>query len=397
MANSAKAIINRKRIRKDGRARIYLRVIIARAVKDINLDVAWYPDLFVDGQCKPREKKDKEADDINLIIADATAKASEIFIQYRLRRRSLNMQMFLSDYQSNIVNKDDFLAYYEQKMKDRLRDGEIEASTLDNHRVTLNHLRKWKKVIHFADLDERTAFQFEKFLLKKTGAQSINARFGQHRNFKTYLNLAKREKIEFEHPYDYFSAKTSPGRFLPLTQEQFQAIWDAYHDNIYIGTEREVVRAFLFCCVTGMRHGDVRRMSMDWIDGDFFEFIPYKTRRHGTIVRVPASKEALNLIADEMHEVGREPLFSRIAEQTQNKIMRQVGRGIGFKINLCFQIARETFATLYMEQNGKLEVLASFLGHTTTKMSEKYVKIRDARKKQEMERISSFIKKKSPY
>jgi integrase len=329
-------------------------------------------------------KSDKSADDLNLIIGDAMARSSEIFVQYRLRRKALTMAQFLIEFKTNL-NKDDFLAYYEFKMLQRLKEGEIELPTRINHQVTLNHLRNWKKNILFSELDDRTAYQFEKYLLRKTGAQSMNARWGQHRNFRTYLNAAKREKIEFMHPYDYFSPKTGISRFIPLTQDQFQTIWDCYQEGIYLGTEREVVRAFLFCCVTGMRHGDVRRVTMDWIDGDFFDFIPYKTRRHGTKVRVPASREALDLMADEMDEVGREPMFSRITEQKQNELVREVGKSIGFSINLCFQIARETFATLYMEQDGKLEVLASFLGHTTTKMSEKYVKIRDQRKRQEMD------------
>jgi integrase len=141
-----------------------------------------------------------------------------------------------------------------------------------------------------------------------------------------------------------------------------------------------------------MRHGDVRRMRMDWLDGDFIDFVPYKTRKHGTRVRVPASNYALNLIAEEMAEVGKEPMFCTAAEQTQNMIIREIGKTLHLKVNLCFQIGRETFATLYMENDGKLEVLASYLGHTSTKMSEKYVKIRDGRKKQEMERIEGFLK-----
>jgi len=36
-------------------------------------------------------------------------------------------------------------------------------------------------------------------------------------------------------------------------------------------------------------------------------------------------------------------------------------------------------------------VLSSLLGHTTTKMSEKYVKIRDQRKKEEAHRIAGFL------
>jgi integrase/recombinase XerD len=391
MANSASAYLNSKRVRKDGMAAIYLRVIIHRKIQYINLDVSWYPSLFFDGECRKFGKV--KPDDINLIISDALAKASEIFIQYRLRRIPLSMEAFLREFKTNL-NKDDFLVYYKNKMMQRLKEGEIESSSRRSHEVTLNHLRNWKKVLLFSELDDRTAFNFERYLVKKTGSQSMNSRWGQHRNFKTYLNAAKRDNIEFIHPYDYYSAKTCESKFIPLTQDQFRTIWKEYHSRGYVGTERAVVRGFLFCCVTAMRHSDVRRVCLDWVEGDFFDFIPQKTKRHGTRVRVPASKEALILMAEEMNEVGREPMFRSISEQKQNKIMTQIGKKIGFlKTNLCFQIARETFATLYMEMDGKLEVLASLMGHTTTSMTEKYVKIRDQRKREEMERISSFFRK----
>jgi integrase len=372
-------------------AAIYLRVIIHRKIQYINLDVSWYPSLFLDGECRKFGKV--KPDDINLIISDALAKASEIFIQYRLRRIPLSMEAFLREFKTNL-NKDDFLVYYKNKMMQRLKEGEIESSSRRSHEVTLNHLRNWKKVLLFSELDDRTAFNFERYLVKKTGSQSMNSRWGQHRNFKTYLNAAKRDNIEFIHPYDYYSAKTCASKFIPLTQDQFRTIWKEYHSRGYVGTERAVVRGFLFCCVTAMRHSDVRRVCLDWVEGDFFDFIPQKTKRHGTRVRVPASKEALILMAEEMNEVGREPMFRSISEQKQNKIMTQIGKKIGFmKTNLCFQIARETFATLYMEMDGKLEVLASLMGHTTTSMTEKYVKIRDQRKREEMDRISSFFRK----
>lgn len=392
MAASASIIINSQRKKQDGKAAIYLQVIIDRQVKRINLECSWYPEHFKDGRCMPLSKKDKSCDDTNLIISDALAKATEIFVQYRLRRLSISMDAFLREYKTNL-NKDDFLAYYEWKMMQRMKDREIEYSSKQSHEVTLNHLRRFRKVILFSDLNDRWAFKFDRWLEKNTGIKSPNSKWGQHRNIKTYLNAAKRDRIEFIHPYDYFKAKTVESRFQPLTLDNFLKLWKGYHERLYTGTDREVVRAFLFCCLTGMRHGDVRRVRMDWIDGDFFDFVPWKTRKHGTRVRVPASAYALNLMAEEMQEVGKEPMFKRISEQKQNEILRAIGKELHFKVNLCFQIGRETFATLYMENDGKLEVLASYLGHTSTKMSEKYVKIRDARKKEEMERIEKFIKK----
>jgi integrase len=392
IAASLKIILNSARKKKDGKAAIYLRVIIQRKSHKIPLKVDWYISHWDAKKqtCKPTQKDDQACNDTNLIIRDNLARATEILVQYRLRRLGLSLETFLKEFHSNL-NKENFLVYMEQKMRERVKNGEIELSSKKNHMVTLNHLKKWKKELLFSQLDDMTAHKFEQFLIKKTGSQSINARGGQHRNFKTYLNQARKDKINFIHPYDFFKLKSEMGRFQPMTQAEFLDMWNYYNGLEIKRTDREVLRAFLFACVTGMRHSDIRRMNMDWISGDFFDFIPYKTRRFGTRVRIPVTKEAMALLADELDEVGKEPMFCRISEQKQNKFISDIAKMLDVKNPVCFQVARETFATLYMEKDGKLEVLASFMGHTTTKMSEKYVKIRDQRKREESLRISSFF------
>jgi integrase len=394
MSFSIQAVINSRRIKKNGTASIYLRIIINRQFKDLPLDLSWHVDLWKNEKCQPTNKKCTVANDYNLIIDAAKSKAHEIFVQYRLRNLPLSLDVFMKEYRSNL-NRDDFVVYYRQKMLQRLKEKEITESSVKSHKVTLKYLERWKKEFMFSGLDERTAIQFDEWLFKKTGANSINGRWSHHRNFKTYLNFAKKDKIQFINPYDFFTAKQTMGRFQPLTFAQFMDIWDAYQGDWYGAKDRDVVRAFLFACFTGMRHSDVRRMNIEWMDGDFIEFIPYKTRKHGTKVRVPATPEALKLLSQEIADSRRSVLFCSISEQKQNEAMREIGKQIGFKGNLCFQVARETFATLYMENGGKLEVLASFLGHTSTKMSEKYIKIRDSRKREEADKISGFIKTKN--
>ncbi len=392
VAASLKIVPNVSRIKKDGCAALYLRVIIDRASVKIPLKISWDHRLWDDKNqcCKPRHKDDKACADTNLIIKDALGRATEILVQYRLKRLSISLDLFLKEYRSNL-NKEDFLVYYEQKVVVRLRNEEITFESRKNHLATLNHLKAWKKTLLFSEINEKTAYEFDRFLQKKTGSQTMNARWGQHKNFKTYLNQAKKDRINFIHPYDFFKAKSEMGRFQPLTQSEFLDLWQYYHGIEIKGTNREVLRAFLFGCCTGMRHSDVRRFTLDWIDGDFIDFVPHKTRRFGTRVRIPVTKEAMEMIGDELDEVGRSPLFARISEQKQNKIIAEIAAMIGIKNPVCFQVGRETFATLYMEKDGKLEVLAAFLGHTSTKMSEKYVKIRDQRKREEAQRISSFF------
>lgn len=302
------------------------------------------------------------------------------------------MRMFLNSFQSNLDTVN-FLAYYETKMNLRNKEGEICIGTKRDHIATLNHLKKWNGVNFFDDLNNRTAHQFDQYLQLKTQCKSINGRCGHHKNFKTYLNCARLEdQIKFNHPYDSFKIKTEMGRFQPLSKEQFLSFWALYKDPTMHPTQKKVLRAFLFACITGMRHSDIRRVNMDWIEGEFLEFTPYKTRRFGTKVKMPLIKEALDLLGDEMDEVGEYMFFKSISEQKGNEIINEISNTLGIKMKLCFQVARETFATLYMEHNGKLEVLSSFMGHTTIKMTQKYVKIMDQRKKQESTRISEFIK-----
>lgn len=392
---SAKVTYNKQRVRGDGTVMLYLRVIIDCQRKDISLKIYWPVDRFDEkkGLCLAREKDCEKHKDVNVIMADAQAKAAEIFVQYRLKRMDLTLPVFLEEYKSN-VSRNDFLTYYENRMLERCRLGEINEESVRTQRVTLNHLKAWKGTLLFSQLNNRTAAHFDSYLLRKTKAKSINARWGQHKNFKTYLNQAKkRDNISFVNPYDYFRCKSEMGRFQPLTKDQLIHLYEFYDDPLIHATHRKVLRAFLFGCFTGMRHSDIRRMDLEWMDGEFLDFVPYKTRRYGTRVRVPLTGEAVELLADEMDEGNPAKLFRGFSEQKDNEYINEVGKVCDINMKLCFQIARETFATLYMEHEGKLEVLSAFLGHKTTQMTEKYVKIMDQRKKTEGVRISGFRKR----
>ena len=388
--SSISTYLKKSYIRKDGRSAIYLQVIIHSEVLHIPIQTYWYPKLWADGRALFRFHADPEARDINLIIQDQEARANEIFIQYRLRRRELTKSLFEAEWITG-TRSNNFLRYMEQKMEQRLREREITLSTYKTQMVTLNHLKAWKKSIPFETLTDRTAFQFDEYLLRKTGSQRLNARHGQHKNFKTYLNHAKSERIDFVHPYDYFSAKSQVGRFQPIHREELLKLWQLYLKDELADSKRQALRGFLCVCLTGMRHGDLRRFTMEWIEGDFLVWVPQKTTKYGTAVRVPVTPYLLRLLGDELAECGERKLFKGISEQKQNEYVRDIGQKLYLSTRLCYQVGRETFATLYMEADGKLEVLSSLLGHTTTKMSEKYVKIRDQRKKEEAHRIAGFL------
>lgn len=116
------------------------------------------------------------------------------------------------------------------------------------------------------------------------------------------------------------------------------------------------MRAFLFACITGMRHSDVRIFTPEKIIGDFIVFTPYKTQCFGNMVRVPLTEEAMVLVRNEMDEIGRNTYFDRICKQNKNEIITEIGKVLEIAQKLCFKVVRETFATLYMKIDGKLEL-----------------------------------------
>ncbi len=390
---SAKIVYNPQRVRQDGSVLLYMRVIVDRKKKDIDLKLYWPVDRFdkKSGRCRPRSKEDELYKDQNLTLADEEAKANEIFIQYRLRRVPLSLEVFLKEYHSGI-NKELFLEYMFSKIHQRYRSGEIEESSRDNHLSTYRKLKLWKPLLSFSELNHKTAQTFDTWMLRKTGAKSLNARWAHHKNFKTYLNQANEiDHIELENPYIYFKAKKEMGRHQPLMQDELLQLWEYYQDPLIHPTHRVVCRAFLFTCVTGMRHGDLRKFTLDWINGEFYDFVPHKTRRYGTRVRLPITEESLGLLADEIDEIGDKKMFQYPSEQKQNDYLKEIRDILEIQTEVCFQVGRETFATLFMEHDGSLSLLADFMGHTTTRQSEKYVKIRDLRRKAEAMRISKFL------
>src|SRR5690554_3396204 len=151
---SAKIVFNPQRIRQDGTVLLYLRVIVAGKKKDIDLKLYWPLDRFdkKNRRCLPISKSDEKYKDHNIILSDAEARATEIFVQYRLRRISLTIETFIKDYRSNL-NRDDIFTYYETKMRQRYKEGEITYESMKDHMVTLNHLTNWKKTLLFSELN----------------------------------------------------------------------------------------------------------------------------------------------------------------------------------------------------------------------------------------------------
>ncbi|UOQ75095.1 phage integrase SAM-like domain-containing protein [Hymenobacter cellulosilyticus] len=175
------------------------------------LGIAWYPELFdeVLGVCLsslPKGKQpsnykevlqrahaaaggtqqllDKLADDYNLIIGQARAKANDIFVEHRLltgqTKKALTIERFNYSYDTD-SSRNDFITWMEAKIHERSRKGKghrlhIGPTTKKNHTSTLNCLKAFRSAIPFDTIDAKFVDDFHGYLLKTVKA--VNTRWG---------------------------------------------------------------------------------------------------------------------------------------------------------------------------------------------------------------------------
>lgn len=140
--------------------------------------------------------------------------------------------------------------------------------------------------------------------------------------------------------------------------------------------QKNVLRAFLFSCYTGLRFKDVGRLQAKNIVD---RVIIMQTSKTGSVVRIPLSKRAISITED-----GH--FFRMYSNHKTNKILGQLMLLAGITRKVTFHIARHTFATLSLNLGISMEVLSGLLGHTNLRTTQIYAKIQDKTKVEMMKK-----------
>ncbi|MDO7885718.1 phage integrase SAM-like domain-containing protein [Hymenobacter cheonanensis] len=293
-------VLTRRPARKDGTCQVRLVVIIDRRVMQLSLGIAWPIALFdeAEGKClasrPPRSRPadyaeqlaaaqaraggaeafSQLADDYSLLIGQARAKANTIFVGCRLSNMVLTAEKFLQDFNTE-GSKTDFVSYFHHKIIERHRKGKISDNTKKNHLSTWRELKRFREVIAFHTLSLEFADEFNDYLLKRV--KSLNTRWGRHKDVKTYLALAKKDRLKLENPYEHFKNKDEPGKWKALKPDELAKL-EAYYRLCTPGTiYRRVLAKFLFSCNSSLRLGDLKNIGAAKLENRELIFKAQKT------------------------------------------------------------------------------------------------------------------------
>lgn len=399
MGYSAKVVLRRP-ARKDGTCQVRLLVILDGRSVPIGLKVNWPPALFDEsaGRClasvpaKDRQPAYAEqlahatatagspaalaqlAKDYNLIIGQAQGRANEIFVEARLSSQPLSAERFLIEF-STEGSKDDFVKYYYNKVVERHRKGQITDITKKNHLSTWRALKAFRAVIPFYTLGPAFADDFKLYLDKHV--RSLNTRWGRHKDVKTYLSWARKEKIKFEDPYAYFKNQSEPGKWLPLKPDELRKL-EAYYVLCAAGTpQRQILGKFLFSCKCGLRLGDLKNIGNSKLEGNRLTFEMQKGWSNSLKASMlPLTRQALGYLGDAQEEEGLAG-FRNYTDQYENRALTAIGLQLGIDTHLHHHVGRETFATEFIRKGGQVTILQKLMGHTKISTTMKYVHVDD--------------------
>jgi len=202
---------------------------------------------------------------------------------------------------------------------------------------------------------------------------------GYYQRFKKVINNAVEKGVILKSPCTGIRCTVDENSLKKdvLSLEEIQQLAQTPYQNT------EVRRAFLFCLYAGLRYCDVVDLKYSNVDysGKRIRFEQEKTKGHSknSIVVIPLSQTLLNLIGQKPEK--DDYIFHLPSHTGCLKALRTWVKRAGIDKHITWHCARHSFAVnLLGECQTDIKTVASLLGHSGLKHTEKYTRAVDALK-----------------
>jgi len=253
------------------------------------------------------------------------------------------------------------------------------------YRALLMHLKKFKgAVIPFKSVNLSFLNEFRKYLIEKNfNSNYINVLLS---NFKTVIYKAKKKKIVTNNVFEGFEMlkKTKTIKDF-LTLDEIKKLVNTKCTN------KEVKRAFLFACYTGLRISDIKRLQFKDIQNNEIRIVQKKTNN---ILTLPIPEPVKKLLFPDENVLNMLENFVFDLPENNSAINYYIKDWIkraGIKKNISFHSSRHSAAVLLLSLGVDLYTVSKILGHTSIKTTEVYSKLIPEKYKEALNRIPDVI------
>lgn len=211
------------------------------------------------------------------------------------------------------------------------------------------------------------------------GAKSIYARF------KKVVKYAIEHDVMLKNPCTGITIKVDDQQLRKevLSPEEIQQLIATHYEH----ENTNIRRAFIFCLYCGLRYCDVKDLTFANVDfsNKLLKFEQSKTKGHSANsgVVIPLNDGILKLIGEPSSPDKRdEVIFPLPSYEMCLKALRRWVKRAGINKHISWHCARHSFAVNILNNGANIKTVASLLGHSGLKHTEKYTRAIDSLKQE---------------
>ena len=283
---------------------------------------------------------------------------------------------------------DYFQSYIESYKKKDIRMIEIALHRFQDFLRDTAEYKKFQKRITPQQISREMMLAFTEYLQSRSigeGAKSLFARFK-----KVYKSCGVKYKFNYNEPFTDVDGKTisikvdeNQLRKEILSLDEIAQLASTHYDN----ENPNIRRAFLFCLYAGLRFCDVKDLTFANVDfaNRLLNFEQSKTKGHSANsgVWIPLEETHLKLIGEPSQpDNRRELIFPLPSYEMCLKALKRWVKRAGISKHISWHCARHSFAVNILNEGANIKTVASLLGHSDLRHTEKYTRAVDSLKRQ---------------
>ncbi len=287
---------------------------------------------------------------------------------YRLKKNhDVNFLSYFQEYINNYTKKDKRMV-------------EIAFKRFIDFLNETPEYKKFAKHIKPERITREMVVDFTEYLQTRSigeGAKSLYARF------KKVIKYALEHDVIQKNPCTGIAIKVDETQLRKevLSQEEIQVLVATHHEH----ENPNIRRAFIFCLYCGLRFCDVKDLTFANVDysNKLLKFEQNKTKGHSASsgVIIPLNDGLIKLIGEPQQAGNRdEHIFPLPSYEMCLKSLRRWVKRAGIDKHISWHCARHSFAVNILNNGANIKTVASLLGHSGLRHTEKYTRAIDSLK-----------------
>jgi len=282
--------------------------------------------------------------------------------------------------------KADFLLYIEAVAQKHFEKTNNKRGLYHNLNSLSYHLEQYKgNKITFREIDKKFIMGFIDYLRTaksgikfKDGSTPILTQNTANKLFnllKSTLNKAVQDEIIDSNPCMKIATTDKPkmqeSKREYLTIEEVQRLIDTDCKNDILK------HAFIFCCLTGIRWSDIRKIRFADLKTDFQgkNVVEFRQQKTKGLMELKISEEAVKWLPSKEGKASTDFIFTLPKNDSANLQLKRWCKEAGITKTVTFHCSRHTAGTLHITLGTPIEVASKLLGHTKISTTQVYAKI----------------------